>query len=335
MGPWDVVIASSTYPLDIIPARRLAAKSGAKLIYEVHDLWPLSPVELGNMSRFHPFIVFMQWAENYACRRADCVVSLLPKAEPHLRQHGMPEGNFTYIPNGIDVEEWQNNTPPVPPVGEHREALRALKMSGAFLVGYAGAHGVANALDTVVEAARLLRGQPICFVLVGNGPVKESLYQRARRYELENIVFLPSVLKSSVPQLLAALDALYIGLQRKPVFRFGVSPNKLMDYMMAGKPIIQGIEAGNDLVAESGCGISIAAENPGELADAALRMMSWKASERDEAGRRGRDYVLRNHDYRALARRFLDAIASTRQPVTDDGQSTARSHGLLGRKANS
>jgi glycosyltransferase involved in cell wall biosynthesis len=318
----DVVIASSTYPLDFVAARRVAARAGAKVIYEVHDLWPLSLIELGNMSRWHPFIVLMQWAENYACRRADGIVSLLPKAEPHLRQHGMPEGHFTYIPNGIVVEEWQNHKAPVSLPDEHRGALAALQKTGSFLIGYAGAHGVANSLHIVVEAARLLRDKPICFVLVGKGPEKESLQQRARQQGLLNMVFLPPVPKSSVPQLLSALDALYIGLPRRPVFRFGISPNKLMDYMMAGKPLIQGIEAGNDLVAESGCGLSIAPESPGALAGAAMQIMTWSPSERDQAGRRGREYVLRHHDYRALARHFLDRIASLGQPAADLGQAT-------------
>jgi glycosyltransferase involved in cell wall biosynthesis len=246
----------------------------------------------------------------------------------------MPEGHFTYIPNGIDPEEWNSSNPPAAVPDEHREALRTLQKTGSFLIGYAGSHGVANSLHTAVGAASLLRDKPVCFVLVGEGPEKESLQHQARQQELSNIVFLPPVPKASVPSLLASFDALYIGWQRQPLYRFGISPNKLLDYMMAGKPVIHAVEAGNDLVAESGCGISIAPENPKALAEAALRIMTWKPSERDQAGRRGRDYVLRNHDYRALARRFLDTIASTAQPPTDRGQSTARSHRLWGRKAN-
>ncbi len=117
----DAVIASSTYPLDNIPAHRIARRSGAKLIYEVHDLWPLSPIELGGMSPKHPFILLMQWAENYAYRHADTVVSVLPHAESHMRAHGLAAGRFIHIPNGIDVTEWQGATAPVP--AEHAAVL--------------------------------------------------------------------------------------------------------------------------------------------------------------------------------------------------------------------
>lgn len=80
----DVVIASSTYPMDIWPAHRIAKLANAKLVFEVHDLWPLSPMELGGMSRWHPFILLAQAAENYAYRHADVVISMLPKVREYM-----------------------------------------------------------------------------------------------------------------------------------------------------------------------------------------------------------------------------------------------------------
>jgi glycosyltransferase involved in cell wall biosynthesis len=121
-------------------------------------------------------------------------------------------------------------------------------------------------------------------------------------------VFLPPVSKPSIPALLASMDVCYIGLARKPVFRFGVSPNKLIDYMMAARPVIHAIEAGNDLVAESGCGISISPEDPAALAQAVRRLMACTPAEREAMGQRGRNYVMLHHDYRVLARRFLEAM---------------------------
>jgi glycosyltransferase involved in cell wall biosynthesis len=104
------------------------------------------------------------------------------------------------------------------------------------------------------------------------------------------------------------MDALYIGLQRTSLFRFGISPNKLMDYMMAAKPVIQAIDAGNDMVADSGCGISLAPEDPRALADAIAQLAGLPAAERAAMGQRGREHVRRHHDYRVLAARFLDAL---------------------------
>ena len=302
----DSVIASSTYPLDVYPAHRIARRSGAKLIFEVHDLWPLSPMELGGMSRWHPFIVAMQFAENFACRNCDALVSMLPKAEGHLRAHGLAAGKFQYIPNGIDASEWTTQLEALS--NEVRAKLEFLKASGRFLVSYAGAHGLANALDALIHAAQLTQDEPISFVLVGQGPEKRHLEELARELRLKNVDFMPPVPKSQIPALLDSFDALFIGLQRQPLFRFGISPNKLMDYMMAGKPIIHSIEAGNDLVAEGGCGISIPPENPVAIADAARAIAAMRVEERQSMGARGKRFVLGNHDYRVLATRFLEAM---------------------------
>ncbi|MDE2614257.1 MAG: glycosyltransferase, partial [Burkholderiales bacterium] len=97
----DVVIASSTYPLDIWPARRIARLAGARLVHEVHDLWPLSPIELSGMSPWHPFAVVCQCAENTACREADAVVSMLPLVHEHLARHGLDLNKLHIVPNGI------------------------------------------------------------------------------------------------------------------------------------------------------------------------------------------------------------------------------------------
>jgi glycosyltransferase involved in cell wall biosynthesis len=104
------------------------------------------------------------------------------------------------------------------------------------------------------------------------------------------------------------MDAVYIGLQKQSLFRFGVSPNKLMDYMMAAKPVIHAIEAGNDMVAESGCGISILPEDPKALAEAMLKMSGLPSEERVAIGAKGKEYVLHNNDYRVLAKRFEDIM---------------------------
>lgn len=302
----DAVIASSTYPLDVFPCARMARKANARLVFELHDLWPLSPMELGSMSPWHPFIVTMQRGEDYACRNADAVVSMLPKAEEHLASRGLPPGRFHYVPNGIDISGWTEDSEPL--ADDTRAKLERLRAGQKLLIGYAGAHGLANALEHLVEAARLTHGEPIAYVLVGQGPEKGNLQNHASALGLDNVVFLPAIPKAQIPAFLHEMDALFIGLQRKPIFRFGISPNKLMDYMMAGKPVIHAIEAGNDMVADSGCGISIRAEDPAAIADASRRLAATRPDERASMGERGRRFVLENHDYRVLAKNFLEAI---------------------------
>lgn len=302
----DVVIASSTYPLDIIAASNIARHSHAKLIFEVHDLWPLSPIELGGMSRYHPFIILMQWAENFAYRKADIVISMLPKTLEHMVQHGMNPGKFLYIPNGVDVAEWRDEPGSIS--DEHRYDFSELKAKGHFLIGYAGAHGLANALNNFIDAACLLQEHPATFVLIGQGPEKIKLMRKVESRRQTNVVFLPPVEKKTIPIILHEMDALYIGLKGNPLFRFGVSPNKLMDYMMAAKPVIYSIEAGNNMVEESGCGISISPEEPEEIARSILQLMSLSMDTKNQMGQKGRAYILENHDYRVLAKQFLASL---------------------------
>ncbi|MFC0132406.1 glycosyltransferase WbuB [Massilia eurypsychrophila] len=303
----DVVIASSTYPLDIWPAHRIARLAGARLLFEVHDLWPLSPMELGGHSKWHPFIMLLQAAENYACRHSDAVVSILPKVRDHLEAHGMAPDKLHLVPNGTDPAEWLREALPL--AGPAAETLAALRRRGQFVVGFAGSHGVANALDTYLDAAAMMRHEPVAFVLAGGGPEKARLQQRARDEELHNVVFINPVPKNHVPALLQFFDLAYIGLQRQPLFRFGVAPNKLIDYMMAARPVLYAIESGNDLVTESGCGVAVRAEDAAAVAKGVRAMLAMDAEQRKTMGQRGKKFVLENLTYPVLGERFLKACA--------------------------
>jgi glycosyltransferase involved in cell wall biosynthesis len=304
----DAVITSSTYPLDALAGVRIARHHGARLVHEIHDLWPLSPMELGRMSRWHPFIVTMQLAENFAYSHADKVVSMLPNAEQHMREHGLAPGKFVYVPNGIDVTEWERNRAPLP--AEVAHAIASFRDGHPFLVGYAGSHGLSNALEYLIDAAAEVRSEPIGIVMVGQGPEKAPLRARAGGLRLGNILFLDAVRKPVIPALLAEMDALYIGWRRSPLYRFGVSPNKLMDYMMAGKPVVHSIDAANDMVADSGCGITVPPEDSAVIAGALRRLLATSQSERHRLGERGTRYVLQHHTYETLAKRFLNALSA-------------------------
>lgn len=302
----DVVIASSTYPLDIFPAFLIARLSGAKLTYEVHDLWPLSPIELGGMSKFHPFIMLLQFAENFAYRVSDSIVSMLPLAKDHMIEHGMAESKFNYVPNGIDFSEWDNITGELPPELAHH--LQEDLKNNRFSVAYLGAHGVANALENLLNATELLKDHPVTVYLIGDGPEKNKLKAFAEGKKLRNVIFINPVPKNLIPKVTEQFDVLYIGLQAQSLFRFGISPNKMMDYMAAGRPIINAIKAGNDPVAEAACGISVPPETPNAVANAILKMMSMSEQELHEMGLKGQKYVRSHHSYSVLGRRFLEAM---------------------------
>ena len=304
------VIASSTYPLDIWPARRIARLAGAKLVHEVHDLWPLSPIELTGMSRWHPFAVVCQRAEYTACREADAIVSMLPKVRQHLQAHGMAPHKLHVVPNGIVPDDWQGETAPLEPaVSAAVDAARGgASGAGRVVVGYAGSMGAANALDTLLDAAKLLRDEPFSMVLVGDGHWRQRLQMRVRDEGLTNVAMLPPIPKAQIPAFLARLDIAWIGWQRSPIYRFGIAPNKLMDYMMARCLVLHAVEAGNDPVAEAGCGLTVAPQDGAATANGLRHLAALPAAERRVMGERGRAFVEAHHTYPVLAARFLEAL---------------------------
>ena len=304
-GP-DVVIASSTYPMDIWVARRIARRAGAKLIYEVHDLWPLSPIELSGMSPRHPFAMLCQAAENAAYRDADAVVSMLPKVQGHMAEHGLDLKKLHIVPNGITLDEWQGEPPPL---REDVAGALAAAAAQSTVVGYAGSMGAPNAMDTLLDAASLLREEPLRFVLVGSGHEQARLARRVADEGLSNVTFLPPIPKAQVPAFLARVHIAYIGWQQVPIYRFGIAPNKLMDYMMAGCAVLHSVDAGNDPVAEAGCGLTVPPQDAAAVADGLRQLAAVSPDERRAMGERGRAFVLAHHTYPVLARRFLEALA--------------------------
>ncbi len=304
----DVVIASSTYPLDIWVAKYIAKKANAKLIFEVHDLWPLSPIELGGMSPNNPFILLCQIAENYAYKHADHVVSMLPNVHEHMASHGLDLNKLHIIPNGVVEKDWEESSLEDLEDGELRTFLLNQKKQGKMIVGYAGSHGKPNALEYLLQSSSLIEDKDIIFVLVGDGLEKEKLITLKNKMHLDNVFFFESVKKSQVPMLLYHFDIAYIGLLFEPLFRFGISPNKLMDYMMAAKPIVCAIKAGNDPVSEICAGITVEPENPEGIAKGIMKLVGISCEEREKMGKRGRKFIKENRTYKILADKFLSIM---------------------------
>ena len=305
----EVVIASSVYTFDIYPCHRIARKCHARLVYEVHDLWPLSPMVIGHYSRWHPFIWLLQRGENYAYRHCDMVVSILDKAFPHMQRHGLTPDRFCCIPNGYRQEEWtatgDTNLPP-----EHAHLLKQLEEQGRTIVGFAGGHTQSTAMQVLVEAADRLRSrQDIAFVLVGQGPQKEELIALARKHQLDNIHFLPPVEKKAIPSLLDHFDICYAGGVHSILHQYGTSFNKITDYMVAGKPIVNSVDEPDSLIERVGCGLQVEAENPDKVAMAVEKLANMSAKERTTMGALGHNYAIQNLEYKTLAQRFIDAVS--------------------------
>lgn len=303
----DVVICSSTYPFDIYAGARIARRFGARLVFEVHDLWPLTPKLLGGYSEANPYIRVCQQAEDWAYAHADVVVSVLPNACEYMIGRGLDARKFVHIPNGIALAPTRSAALGELPISV-RDRIEEERRRGRFLVGYAGGIGVSNAVKTLLGAARILRSSGAAFLLIGDGPGAGDLRIEAQREGLDNFHVLGSVPKPAVQTFLSEMDLLAIAWCRSPLYRFGVSPNKIFDYMLAGKPVLQASDASNDLVEEAGCGMTVPAEDVCAFAEAVNRIRDLSPAERIRLGQNGRGFVQEHHDYRVLASQFLNAL---------------------------
>lgn len=303
MAP-DMVLVASTYVLDVYPAYLIAKKHRSRLVYELHDLWPLSPMVIGGYSKHHPFIGMVQRAEDFACKRCDNFISVLSNAKEYLIDHGMKEKKFIYVPNGFS-EEYQNSKRDVLPTA-HEALLTKLKNEARVIVGYAGGHAPSNALNSFVAAGIIhSRNSKLAFVLVGDGSQKEDLMRLANTNKEENTYFLPAVSKKAIPSFLDYCDILYAGGISSVLHQYGTAFNKIIDYMLAGKPIIFAVDEPNCLVERVGCGLRVEAENVNQIADAIedLSQMSYK--KRNNLGRKGQVYATNELSYSSIAQKIL------------------------------
>ncbi len=232
---------------------------------------------------------------------------MLPKVHEHMASRGLDLRKLHIVPNGIALDDWQQ--PPQALREDVARALAAARDAGRMVVAYAGSMGLPNALDSLLDAAALLRGVALQFVLVGDGHEKARLARRVADEQLNNVTLLPPVPKAQIPALLAASDIAYIGWQKVPIYRFGIAPNKLMDYMMAGVPVLHSVDAGNDPVAEGRCGLTVPPESPDAVAAGLRQLAALGADERRAMGESGRQFVRAHHSYAVLARRFIEAVS--------------------------
>ena len=301
----DVVISSSTYPLDTYPAQKIARIAGAKYVHEVHDMWPATLYEVGGMSRKHPFVAVMQIAENSAYRHCSKCVSLLPYAGEYMAEHGLTEGKFVNIQNGVDYGEWTESEK----IPEEHEAFFE-SQKDKFIVGYFGGHALSNALDRSLDLAKKLKDShsEIVFVFVGDGVEKKRLMERKEKENITNVFFLPPVPKRSVPDLLRHFDCSYMTGASSPLYRFGLCLNKMYDSMMGGIPVICAFNAPDTLIREYNCGYQCNPDDEDAVIGAILELSRMTDEERKLIGEKGRKAILEKYTYEKLAEAFINCI---------------------------
>lgn len=309
----DVVIVSSPHPFAIFPGWWLARRYRAKLVFEIRDIWPLSVVEINGTSRWHPFVLLCGVTERFAYRVSDLVGTLLAGAREHVKQVVRKPPPCVYVPNGANPKAGEAKAPSSSVGMAARAQLETWRKEGRLILIHPGAQGIPNALDRLLNAVSVLNGNgdagKIGVLLVGEGGATEALRRQSDDLRLSNVAFFPTVPYHEAMWLIQHSDVGYAGARNIPgVYRYGISFNKIMDFMQAGLPIILPLKASHDPVSEVECGIVTGSDQPSDIARSIMSLQAATAEERAEIGQRGRAYAAQVHDYGRIARDYLEAI---------------------------
>jgi len=293
----DLVWGTSPPIFQGVTAWALARLKGAKFLFEVRDLWPRFAVAVGVLT--NPILIRMsEWLERFLYRRADRVMVNSPGFREHVEAGGAKRADL--VPNGADPSMFD-------PADEGMSFRQSHQLEGKFVVLYAGAHGMSNDLGVVLEAANLLEDTDVRVVLLGDGKEKINLQAQAAEMGLTNVTFAPSVPKAEMPGALAAADACIAIL--KPLEEYKTTyPNKVFDYMAAGRPVALAIDGViREVVEAAECGIFAQPGNPSALAEA-IRSLAADKDKARQMGLDGRKYLEEHFSRAEIGEKLLNLL---------------------------
>jgi colanic acid biosynthesis glycosyl transferase WcaI len=300
---YDLILCSNGSFFSGLSAALIGAVKGAPFIYNVQDLYPETPVQTGQLrNRFA--IGVLEWLEKVMYTKAAHVTVISPSFRDNIAAKGVPAEKITTIPNFVDTDF-------IRPLPKDNAFSRRHGLTHRFIVTHAGNVGYVYDLETLVDAAALLRSRPdIEFLIVGEGVARPMLEARVSALELTNVRFLPYQAQESLPEMRAASDV-QLALYKHGSSRFSM-PSKVYEIMASGRPVLASADAGSDLrslIAQSGCGICVDPHQPERLA-AAIVALYEDPTLRTRMGERGRAEAERVYSVEAIVDRYDDLIAS-------------------------
>jgi glycosyltransferase involved in cell wall biosynthesis len=292
----DVLVISSLSLLTILNGFLLRRRYRCRLIFEIRDIWPLTLISEGDFKPYNPVVWFLSLVERWGYRHADLIVGTMPNLSEHVTNILGYRKPVACIPMGFDGEI-EDQMQPLPD-----DYVRSYIPRGKFIVSYVGSIGISNALDPFFACAAEFTNHPeIHFLVVGDGNLRAQ-YQEQYGH-LQNISFGPEVSKDMVQSVLKNCDLLYFsGLTER--WKFGQSLNKLIDYMLSGKPILASYSGFPSMINEAECGYFITSGDVDELKEKILDLASMDRQDLVEMGLRGRRWILENRNYRQLAQDY-------------------------------
>jgi glycosyltransferase involved in cell wall biosynthesis len=248
----------------------------------------------------------MQWIERLGYRKADFIVSLLPNADRYINTVSKNPKKFHWISNGIQPDTSDNQ-----PLSQ---VVADSLPNDKCIIAYTGTLGMANALEYLVDASILLKDDKrFHFLLVGDGYLKQSFLNKTLGNT--NIQFIAKLPKQQIQGLLKRVDICFIGRSNTPLFDYGVASNKYFDYMLAKKPILEASNPIDSPAQRSGCGITVRPEDPVAIVEGILDLHAKCSKELQNLGDLGYHYVIKNHNFEYLSRKYLKLFNQKDAPI--------------------
>lgn len=297
----DVVIASSLSIMSVISGSFFKLFYKSKFIFEIRDIWPQSLVDLKGLSKKHPLIIFLGWIEKIGYKYADEIVGTMPGLNEHVKSVIGSSSKVHFVPQGVNLAFYQDKQEEV-----SREFISEYFPENKFIVTYAGTLGVANALNYIVEAAKILseKNKKIHFLFIGNGREEDKLRQHAEG--LPNLTFAPRVKKEQVQSILNASNLLVASVNNEKVYQSGISLNKFVDYMFAKKPIVCMFSGYPSMINEANCGEFTPAEDPELFANCLIKYENMTQEELNNLGQNGYDFLVKKRNFNVLSKQYME-----------------------------
>lgn len=298
----SILLFSSPSPINFLFGIYRKLFFGNKIIFELRDIWPLTLVKLGGYSNSNPLIRTLSWIEKMALSRGDFIISTLPNANLRFKEVlGYDRNNFYCIPQGLNTMRFANPEP----IDE--AFIKTYIPDGKFIVCYAGTIGLSNALETIIKVSKSLESNTdILFLFVGEGAYKDEFQNLTK--DQKNVSFAPFIDKSKVQSLLRRVDVVYDSVHNSDLYKYGLSRNKWMDYLFAGKPLIFSGPNSVSILKEANCGYIVEPENSYDLENKILEVSKMDKQELLSIGSNGREYVLTNRSYERLGADLIENV---------------------------
>jgi glycosyltransferase involved in cell wall biosynthesis len=295
----DVVIISSLSLLTVLNGYWISKRYNCKFIFEVRDIWPLSLMELGGYTKFNPLIAFLSYIEKFGYKKANAIVGTMPNLKEHVENVIGKTDKCYAVPQGYSKEFYENQAQ------LDSDYIQKYIPKDKFIVAYAGTISINNPIDVLIEAARNLKDYPIAFVIIGEGNKKNELITSSN--DLPNVIFAPSLPKNKVNHFLSFTSVCFDSFSSE-LAKYGLSRNKWIDYMYAGKPIICSYSGYKSMINESNSGSFVAYNNVKLLTKEIVKYYEMPSDELEKTGERAKDYIINNRGFKKLAADYVDLI---------------------------